>query len=61
MQSLKAYQFILEYRKGSGHSNADDLYRLPVDTTWDGIEGHSRLTHPDDVDVCFVGASGLWP
>ena len=61
MEFLNAYQFKLEYRKGSGHNNADFLSRLPVDAIPEDIEGDCRLTHPDDVDVYFVGASGLWP
>ena len=61
MEFLNAYQFKLEYQKGSGHNNTDFLSRLSVDAIPEDIEGDCRLTHPDDVDVYFVGASGLWP
>lgn len=60
MGILSAYQFMLVYREGSGHQNAHFLSRLPVDATQsDVMKGDSGLTHPDDVEVYFVGASGL--
>lgn len=33
---------------------------VTVSTSSD-IDDDSRLTHPNDVDVYFFGASGLWP
>lgn len=59
IESLAAYQFNLELSNGLGHMNADLFTRLPVDATQSAINGDSRLTHPDDVDVNFSEAFGL--
>lgn len=39
----------------------DFLSRLPVDDTESDVHGSSRITDNEDIDVYFVGASGLWP
>ena len=59
LEFLNAYQYQLIYRKGTGNGNADFLSRLPLPAAESDINGDSALTHPDDVDVYFVGASGL--
>ena len=61
LEFLNAYQFTLEYRKGSGNGSAGFLSRLPLPATESDIEGDCRLPHSDDVDVYFVGAPGYWP
>lgn len=50
----------LEDRKGSGHKKAGSLTCPPVDATQSDIERNSPLAYPYDVDMCFVGVSGLW-
>ena len=43
------------------NNNADFLSRLPQPATDFDTAKMGRLSHPDDVDVYFVGASGFWP
>lgn len=59
MEFLSAYEFKLGYQKRWGYVNDDFLSCPPVEVTqWD-INGNTRPTYPNDVDVYFVGASGL--
>lgn len=48
VEFCSAYHFKLECRKGSGHTNADFVSRLPVDATQSDTRGESLLTRPSD-------------
>lgn len=56
---FSAKQLKLEYREDSGYEKGISLSCLPVVATQLDIDRDSRLTHPDDVDVYYFGASGL--
>lgn len=60
LEFLIAYQYNLEYRRGTANSNADFLSHRPQKATEKDASEAWRLFHPEDVDVYFVGASGLW-
>lgn len=49
----------LNYRPGKLNSNADLLSRLPFPATEQDESPDMRLTHPADVDVYMIGASGI--
>ena len=48
LEYLTAFDYILEYRKGSASGNADLLSRLPQPAAEHGRSGSSRLTPVDD-------------
>ena len=56
---LKAYQFSLGYRPGKHNQVADALSRLPLPATEDDFD-KCRLIEPGDVEVYFIGASGIY-
>ena len=58
---LSAYTYKLVYRPGRLNGNADLMSRLPLPVTDDAQSAALRLTDPTDIDVYFVGASGLHP
>lgn len=59
MEFASAYQLKVEYPRCLGHGNVAFWSDLPVSIIQAGMKGNSWLTHPDDVDECFIGASGL--
>ena len=58
---LNAYTFKLKHRSKNANANADVLSRLPLPATAEDIQPRYRLTDPSDLDVYFVGASGIHP
>ena len=58
---LSAYNYKLVYRPGKMNGNADLMSRLPLPATEEATCDNLRLTDPSDVDVYFVGASGVQP
>ncbi|CAB1119842.1 unnamed protein product [Ectocarpus sp. CCAP 1310/34] len=62
LELLTAYNYSLEYRKGSPNGNADFLSRLPIDAAESDRSGRSRLTPDDDEEgVFFIRSCGLTP
>ena len=62
LEFLTAYNYTLEYRKGSANGNADFLSRLPVAAAECDRSGRSRLTPTaDDDTVFFIRSCGLTP
>lgn len=59
LEFTNACQSTLQYRKRMGNSDADLLSGSPVDATESNVHDPSRITHEEDVDVYYVGASGL--
>lgn len=55
MGFLRAHQLKMEYRKGSGYTNAPFLSRPPVYAAQSDIGGDSRLTPPGEADAYFFG------
>lgn len=55
---LSAYQYLLHYRPAAANANADVLSRLAVPMEKEIPE--CAITDPDDVDIYFAGASGLY-
>ena len=43
------------------NTNADALSHLPLPAIADDLQPRHRLTDPSDLDVYFVGASGIYP
>ena len=58
---LSTYNYKLAYRPGRLNGNADLLSRLPLPGAHDETNSDLRLTDPTDIDVFFVGASGVQP
>ena len=58
---LNAYVFKIKHRSKNTTANADVLSRLPLPATSEDIQPRYRLTDPSDLDVYFVGASGIHP
>ena len=58
---LSAYTYKLVYRPGRMNGNADLMSRLPLPATKDALDAKLRLTDPTDIDVYFIGASGVQP
>ena len=58
---LSAYTYKLVYRPGKLHGNADLLSRLPLPAAADKANTKLRQTDPTDIDVYFIGASGVQP
>ena len=56
---LTAFDYTLEYRKGSKNGNADFLSRLPQPATEHDRSGSRRLTPVDDDAIHLVRACGL--
>ena len=56
-----AYSFTLRYKPGPVNANADMLSRLPKDYSEEDASGKNSIANPDDVDVYFIGASGVQP
>ncbi|CAB1104650.1 unnamed protein product [Ectocarpus sp. CCAP 1310/34] len=62
LEFLTAYNYTLEYRKGSANGNADFLSRLPIDAAECDRSGRSRLTPDGDEEgVSFIRSCGLTP
>lgn len=55
---LSAHQYVLKYRHDAVNANADVLSRLPVATEKENPD--SAITYLHDVEVCFVGGSGVY-
>ena len=58
---LNAYIFTLKHRSKNANANADVLSRLPLPATVEDLQPRYCLTDPSDLDVYFVGASGIHP
>ena len=58
---LSAYKYKLVYRPGRLNGNADLMSRLPLAATEEETSASFRLSGPSDVDIYFVGASGVQP
>ena len=58
---LSAYTYKIFYKPGVSNSNADMLSRLPQLHSEEDVSGQFRLSDPADVDVYFIGASGVLP
>ena len=58
---LNAYTFKLKHRSKNANANADVLSRLPLPATAEDLQPRYRLTDLSDLDVYFVGASGIHP
>ena len=56
-----AYNYKLVYRPGRLNGNAGLMSRLPLPATAEDTSANLRLSDPSDVDVYFVGASGVQP
>ena len=54
LEFLTAYNYTLEYRKGSANGNADFLSRLPIAATETDRSGRCRLTPTDDDDFVHL-------
>ncbi|CAB1096809.1 unnamed protein product [Ectocarpus sp. CCAP 1310/34] len=54
LEFLTAYNYTLEYRKGSANGNADFLSRLPVAAAECDCSGRSRLTPAEDEEAVFL-------
>ena len=58
---LNAYTFTLKHRSKNANANAEVLSLLPLPATAEDFQPRYRLTEPLDLDVYFVGASGIHP
>ena len=58
---LSAYTYKLVYRPGKLNGNADLMSRLPLPALEDALDAKLCLTDPTDIDVYFIGASGVQP
>ena len=56
-----AYTFTIKHRSKNANANADVVSRLPLPATAEDLQPRYRLTDPSDLDVYFVGASGIHP
>ena len=59
LEYLTAFDYTLEYRKGSANGNADFLSRLPQPATKHGHSGSRRLIPAEDGVIYIVRACGL--
>ena len=59
IEFLIAFDYTLEYRKGSDNGNADFLSRLPEPAMEHGRSGSSSLTPADDGGTFPIRACGL--
>ena len=59
LEVFTAFDYTLEYRKGSTNGNADFLSRLPVPATEHDRSGSSSLTPVDDGGNFIIRAWGL--
>ncbi len=59
VEFLTAYDYTLEYRKGSANGNADFLSRLPQPATERDKTGPDAITDPDTVGVYIIRSLGL--
>ena len=58
---LSAYTYRLVYRPGKLNGNADLMSRLSFPAAKDSLDVKLRLTDPTDIDIYFIGASGVQP
>lgn len=56
---MAAYQCTLEYRRGTADYNVNFLSRLLQEAAEEDASEVFCLCHPENIDVCSVGASGL--
>ena len=49
------------YRPGKLNGNADPMSSVPLPATKDALSATLRLTDATDIDVYFIGASGVQP
>ncbi len=61
LEFLSAYDYTLEYRKGTANGNADFLSRLPLPATEADRTGRNRLTGPDTVGIYLIRPCGFSP
>ena len=61
LEFLLAYNYALDYRKGTSNGNADFLSRLPQPATDADRTGRNRLTGPDTVGIYLVRPCGFAP
>ena len=59
LEFLTAFDYTLEYRKGSANGNADYLSRLPEPATEHDRSASSSLTPVDDDGIFLIQACGL--
>ena len=59
LELLTAYNYTLEYRKGSANGNADFLSRLPLPATELDRSGPSSLTPSDEEHAFLIRSHGL--
>ena len=59
MEVITAYNYIIIYRKGVAHGNADMLSRICQPATEADAQGSCSITNPEDHAVFFVEASGV--
>lgn len=61
VERIRAYTYKSEYRAGRANRSADLMSRLPLRATPADSEPYLSLSDPVDVDVYFIGASGVRP
>ena len=59
LEFLTAFDYTLEFRKGSADGNADFLSRLPEPTTGHGRSGSTSLNPVEDGGIYLIRACGL--
>ena len=59
LEFLTAFDYTLEYRKGSANGNANFLSRLPEPATVHDRNGSTSLTPAEDGGIYLIGACGL--
>ena len=60
LEFLTAFDYTLEYRKGSANGNADFLSRLPEPATEHDRNGSTSLTPVEDGGIYLIRACGLF-
>ena len=60
LEFLTAFDYTLEYRKGSANGNADFLSRLPEPATEHDRNGSTSLTPVEDGGIYLIRACGLY-
>ena len=61
VEFLTAFDYTLQYQKGSANGNADFPYCLPGPATEHDRTGFSSLTPVEDGGIFFIGACGFAP